>query len=532
MRYIYAAIAVLVIAGCSGSSTQEEANPAASLKRANAAEPSTLDPHRAEGVAASNVLRDIYEGLVAEAPDGSLVPGAAARWEISDDGLVYTFFLREAGRWSNGDPVVAEDFAAGIRRTTDPKTASNYARLFLPLENAQAVISGDKPVEELGIRAAGDKIVEIRLQRPTPYLLGLLTNPPAFPLHRASFATYGDDFVKPGNLISNGAYQLKEWRIGDRLITTRNPYFHDAASVSIEQVEFLPIEDTMTELNMFRAGELDFTSGTPNSLYRQLRQTYGDQLVVHPMLSTYFYVFDLGEPPMNDVRVREALTIAVDRDDLVDIVLGTGQPGAWGLIPPGVDNYESFSYDWRSLPREEQLERARNLYKQAGYSEAQPLEIDLLYNTSDNHKKIAVAIQGMLRENLGARVNLINQEWKVLLENRMQREGWDLLRLSWSGDYNDPNTFLEIFSSNHAQNTPGFESEAFDNMLEQIANELDPVVRAGIAADTERFLMERYPILPLYFYASKHLVSERVGDFTPNIGDRIYSRYLTLNPSP
>lgn len=529
MRAICAAILLLAIVGCSGSSTDAADDTVSSLKRANTAEPSTLDPHRAEGVSASNILRDLFEGLLAEAPDGSLVPGTAARWDISDDGLTYRFYLQPNARWSNGDVLVADDFVAGMRRTVDPATASSYAQLLLPFENSADVIAGKLPVTALGVSAPADNIVEIRLQRPTPYLLGLLTNPAAYPLHRASFKRFGDDFVKPGNMVSNGAYQLQEWRIGDRLVVARNDYYHDAASVAIERVEFLPIEDTSIELNMFRAGELDITSNTPNALYRTLRQTYGSQLVVHPLLSIYFYVFDMTEPPFDDVRLREAVTIAVNRDDLVDVVLGTGQPGAWGLIPPGVDGYQSFSYEWRDWPRERQIERARELYRQAGYSDEQPLAIDLLYNTSDNHKKVAVAIQSMLRENLGAEVTLINQEWKVMLENRRERGNWDLLRLGWTGDYNDPNTFLETFRSDHPQNTSGFESDGYDALLDAVGNELDLSRRAQIANDAERRLMESYPVLPLYFYVSKHLVSERVIGFTPNIADRIYSRHLALN---
>ena len=523
--------ATLTIAACSGNDDDTTATDGGTLLRANIAEPSTLDPHRAEGVSAANVLRDLYEGLVAETPGGSLEPGAAARWEVSDDGLTYRFYLREDGRWSNGDPVVAADFEAGIRRTADPATASSYAQILLPLENAAAVIGGDEPPEALGVEAIDDRTLEIRLERPTPYLLGLLTNTIAFPLHRESYAKLGDDFVKPGNLVSNGAYMLESWRVGDRLTVVKNPNYHGAGGVAIERAVFFPVEDTMTELNMFRAGELDMTSNIPSALFRQLEDQYGDRLFVHPALAVYFYVFDMTEPPFTDARLREAVTIAIDRDDLVDVVMGAGQPAAWGLIPPGVDGYGSFQYAWRDWPRERQLERARRLYREAGYSDAEPLRIRLLYNTSDNHKKIAVAVQAMLRENLGAVVELENQEWKVMLENRNERENWDLLRLNWTGDYNDPNTFLEIFRSDHPQNTPGYANAAFDALLESVGSELDQETRMTLARNAEALLMRDYPVLPVYFYVSKHLVSERVENFTPNINDRIYSRHLALATS-
>lgn len=528
---LLAACIALLLPGCSGPDDDAGAR-VATLLRANIAEPSTLDPHRAEGVSAANVLRDLYEGLVTEAPDGTLEPGAAERWEISDDGLTYRFYLRENGRWSNGDPVLAADFEAGLRRTADPTTASSYAQILLPLENAAAVIAGESAPEALGVEAIDARTLEIRLERPTPYLLGLLTNPFAFPLHRSSYDEHGEQFVKPDNLVSNGAYTLESWRIGDRLVLARNAAYHAADTVAIERVAFLPIEETTAELNMFRAGELDITSNTPSAQFKRLQEDYGERLVVHPLLSIYFYVFDMTEPPFSDVRLREALTIAIDRDHLVEKVLGAGQPGAWGLVPPGVQGYTSFTYEWRTWPRERQLERARALYAQAGFTEDAPLRIRLLYNTSDTHRKIAVAIQGMLRDNLGVDVVLENQEWKVMLENRRDRSAWDLLRLGWTGDYNDPNTFLETFRADHPQNTSGYANVAFDDLLDAVGTELNPARRMALARDAEALLMREYPVLPLYFYVSKHLVSERVVGLTANINDRIYSRHLSFAETP
>ena len=279
---------------------------------------------------------------------------------------------------------------------------------------------------------------------------------------------------------------------------------------------------------MFRAGELDYTSNVPSALFSTLRETYGAQFSVYPLLSVYFLAFDMREPPFDDIRVREAATRAVDRDDFVDVVLGTGQPGAWGLVPPGVDGYESFAYARRDEPRAAQLARARELYAQAGYSDERPLRFELLYNTSDNHKKNAVAVQAMLRENIGADVSLINQEWKVMLENRKSPESWDLLRLGWTGDYNDANTFLETFRSGHPQNTSGYADPQFDALLDRANLEPDPQTRANLLAEAEETLMLAYPVLPLYFYVSKHLISDRVEGYQPNIMDRTYSKHLRL----
>ena len=386
------AAGTLLLVQCSADAPQEPAESV--LRRGNLAEPQTLDPHRAEGTPSGTILRDLYEGLVAEAPDGRLVPGTAESWTISDDGLVYTFTLRADARWSNGDPVVAEDFAAGLRRTVDPATASAYAPVLRPIENAPAIMDGTVAPAALGVSAPDDRTLVIRLSQPTPYILRLLTNSPTYPLHRGNFAAHGSDAFRPEHTVSNGPYQMVSWRVGDRLSVERNPHYWNVDNVAIARVEFLPVEDPGTELTLFRAGEIDFTANAPNALYASLRETYGARFVVAPNLNVYFMAFDLSEPPFDDVRVREAFTIALDREALTASVLASGQTGAWGLVPPGVPDYDGFDYAWREWPRERQLEHARAQYAAAGFDAASPLRARLLYNTSDSHKKVAVAAAG------------------------------------------------------------------------------------------------------------------------------------------
>ena len=498
------------------------------LRRANIAEPATLDPHRSEGVAANNILRDLYEGLVTEAADGELVPGTAKRWTVSDDGRRYTFELKETARWSNGDPVTAADFVAGFRRTVDPKTNSTYASMLAPLKNAALIIAGDAPVETLGIRALNEKTVEIELDQSTPYLLGLLLTPATYPLPRASFEAHGDSFVRPEFMVSNGAYRIKDWRVGDRLTAERNPAYWDNDNVAIDEVEYLPIEDAAVELNLFRAGEIDITSTVPSSQYAALRETYPDALHVNPLLGTYFLVLDTTQAPLADKRVRKALTMAVHREDISRVVLGSANPGAWSFVPDGIVGYSGYHYPWRDEPREAQLATARELYAAAGYSPDKPLQIQLLYNTGDNHRKLMVAVQEMIRQNLGAEVELINQEWKVMLQTRKDFDAWDLLRFGWNGDYQDAYNFLEIFQSNNPLNAAGWQNPAFDALLQDANEEQDLALRAKILRAAEAMLLEDYPMLPLYFYASKHLVSDRVTGFSATIMDRIYSQHMRI----
>ena len=502
------------------------------LRRAIPADPQTLDPHRAEGTASATVLMDLYEGLVKEDPSGKVVAGAAERWTISEDGLMYTFYLRDNLRWSNGDALVAEDFAAGLRRTIDPQTASAYAPLLRPIRNAESVAAGERPVKDAAIEAIDARTLRVGLEQPTPFFLGLLTHWATFPLHRPSFEAHGTAFVRPEHSITNGAYTLRAQRVGDRISLDKNANYWNAANVSIEQVEFLPLEDASTELRLFEAGELDITSSTPANQFQTLQATYGDQLHVTPNLSVYFMVFDLSEPPFSDIRVREALTIALDREALTKSVLASGQAGAWGLVPPGIANHDSFSYAWREWPREKQLEYARAQLADAGYDAASTLEATLLYNTGDTHQKIAIALQGMARDALGIQLDIINQEFKVMLDNRDKRDQWDLMRLGWTGDYNDADTFLSLFRSGHPQNFAGYDNADFDALLDQAAGTVDMSERSILMQTAEKMVMEDYPVLPMYFYVSRHLVSKRVEDFSATPMNRTYSAHLSLAELP
>lgn len=500
------------------------------FRRGNIAEPDTLDPHRSEETSAFHVLRDLYEGLTSETVRAEVAPGAAERWEVSDDGLRWTFHLDPAGRWSNGDPVVAADFVAGLRRTVDPETASTYAAVLAPIENASAVTRGELPPEALGVRALDERTLEIRLEHPTPYFLSLLSHASTYPIHRPSLERWGRDFARPGRLVSNGAYRLDDWRRESVIRLTRNPHYRDAANVQIDAVHFYPIEDRSTELARYRAGELDFTRGVPNNQYAWIREHLADELHVSPQISTQFYVLDLSEAPFDDRRLRQALSMALDREVLVEKVTRGGQPPAYSLVPPGVAGYEPAEYRWRHWPHERRIAEAQRLYREAGYGEERPARFEILYNTSDNNRKIAVAIQGMWREHLGAQVTVLNQEWKVLLQTRKDPPRWDVLRYAWIGDYNDPYTFLEIFTSDSGQNPNGYSNPDYDRLVAAAARERDPARRRELMREAERIVIEDYPMVLQYFTVARHLVKPRVRGFAANIMDHHLSRHYRIEP--
>ena len=353
------------------------------LYRGNGEEPQTLDPHLAEGVPAANILRDLFEGLTTEALDGSIIPGAATRWNISRNGKVYTFYLDRNGRWSNGDPITAEDFAFSLRRSADPKTASKFASMLLPILNAREVINGEKPPSELGVKLLDDYTLQITLVDPTPYFLGLLTHPVTYPVHRPSLEALGERFSRAGNLVSNGAYVLKRWEIRSFIELEKNERYRDAEHTLMERVFYMPVEDQSAEVKLFRAGKLDWTYDVPNNEYRWLQKYYADELVVSPWLGSYFFGFNLTREPFKEnPALRRALVLAIDRQVLTDKVTQFGEKPSFTLVPPGVDDYEPAVPEYAAWTQARRNEEARRLYQQVGYSAEHPLTVEIRYNTS------------------------------------------------------------------------------------------------------------------------------------------------------
>lgn len=507
------------------------------LHRGNGEEPQTLDPHLAEGVPTSNILRDLFEGLTTIAPDGRIVPGAALHWDISRDGLTYTFFLHPDGRWSNGEPVTAEDFVWSWRRVVDPSTGASYGRMLAPVANAEAIFAGELPPEDLGITALNESTIQIELSDPTPYFLGLLTHPTTYPVYHPAVEEHGRSHVRPGNLISNGAYRLTDWQIRSRVELERNEHFRAADEVIIERVVFYPFEDENTEFNRFRVGDLQWTYQVPSSQFAWLRRNMPEALMVSPWFGTYFFAFNLTREPFEDnLALRKALNLAVDREIITERVTRFGELPTFTLVPPGLPGYESPEPEYADWTQSEREQEARRLYREAGYSDDNPLTVELRYNTSENHRKLAVAVAAMWKQVLGVRTRLINEEFRVFLQNRAQRRVTEVFRAGWIGDYQDPFTFLELFHSGHGRNDPGYDNPQFDRLLERIASERIPARRHNLMAEAERMLLADQVILPVHVYVTRRLIDPRLKGWKENVMDHHLTRHMyllkTRDPNP
>lgn len=527
----------LALTACGGDDSSTAASSTASnapkdsvktLRRGNGAEPGTLDPHKAQGVPASNVLRDILEGLVSEKPNGELIPGAAERWEMSPDGTRYLFHLRKNAIWSNGDPVTAADFVFSLRRSVDPKTGSEYANILAPIANAQDIIEGKLPPEKLGVAALGDYQLEIRLNAATPYFLGLLTHSTSWPVHPASVKEHGDQFTRPENFVGNGAYTLDDWVVRSHIRLRRNPKYWDNDQTKIEIVEYLPIEDADSALKRYRAGELDWASNVPSSQMDWIKKNLADELLISPLLGTYYYGLNLKQAPFKGKpKLRRALSLAINRQIIIDKIGKLNQIPAYGWVPPGTLNHQAPQLDIANWTQQEREAEAAKLYAQAGFSKDQPAEIEILYNTSEGHKKIAIAISQMWKQTLGVKTTLRNQEWKVYLDAR-QGGKTQAYRAGWIGDYNDPYTFAEILWSKHGMNDMGYKNPEYDDLLMQASTEVDLKKRSTILQKAEEVMLADQPIIPIYFYVSARLVKPRVSGYEANIMGHHYSKNLDV----
>lgn len=500
------------------------------INRALSTEPESLDPQKSRSVQALDVLRDIGEGLVAYSASGELIAATAASWEISEDGLTYTFHVRPGARWSNGDPVMAQDFVSGLQRLVDPQTAAFYAAELANVANAAAIVAGDMPVTALGVEAIDDATLVISLLRPTPYLLSLLTHPSTFPVHRGSVAEHGDGFARAGKLLSNGAYVLVDWQPGSIIELRRNEHYWNNANTAIDVVRHHIVTQEMAEVNRYRAGELHTTSTVPPDNFDQLRTEYADELHIAPTLGVYYYGFNLTKPPFKDnPALRRALSMAIDREVLVEAITGRGEAPAYSWVPPGIENYGPPRLSYADLSQDERNALARSLYKEAGYSEANPLRFELRYNTSDTQQRIALAVQAMWRDVLGVEATPVNVEFQVLLDQMRDAEVTEVFRSSWFGDYNDANTFLAIMQSGSPGNMPRYANEEYDTLMKSASEQLDLDRRRLYLEEAERVLLADHAVIPLYFYVSKHLVSPEVGGWEDNILNYHYSQYLSLD---
>ena len=495
--------------------------------RGNGEEPQTLDPHQAESVPSANILRDLFEGLTTEAPAGDIIPGAAIRWNISRDARTYTFYLRRDMLWSNGDPLTADDFVFSLRRAASPATASPSASMLLPIQNAREVLANELPVEDLGIALLDKYTLQITLTGPTPYFLGLLTHPVAYPVNRKNLEEFGDEFSRPDKLVSNGAYVLRDWKHRVSIELEKNPLYREAENTIVDHVIFMPIEDVSVEVTQFRSGALDWTNEVPNNQFAWLQRNYPDELVISPWMGSYFFGFNLEvEPLVQNPDLRQALSFAIDRQIITDKVTQFGEQPSFALVPPGIEDYIPFVPEYADWTQEQRNEEARRLYELVGYSHENPLRTEIRYNSSENHKKIALAIASMWKQVLGVNTSLVNEEFRVFLQNRQQKVITQVFRAGWISDYNDPYSFLELFRTGDGRNDYGYSNSIFDAVLDEVATERIRARRSRLMFEAERILLSDFAVIPIYSYVTKRLVDQHLKGWQNNVMDHHLTRYM------
>ncbi|MDF7760401.1 oligopeptide ABC transporter substrate-binding protein OppA [Kosakonia cowanii] len=500
------------------------------LVRNNGAEVQSLDPHKIEGVPESNVNRDLFEGLLISDVEGHPTAGVAEKWE-NKDFKVWTFHLRKNAKWSDGTPVTAHDFVYSWQRLADPKTASPYASYlqYGHIANIDDVIAGKKPTSELGVKALDDNTFEVTLSEPVPYFYKLLVHPSVSAVPKSAIEKFGDKWTQPANIVTNGAYKLKDWVVNERIVLERNTNYWDNDKTVINQVTYLPISAEVTDVNRYRSGEIDMTyNNMPIELFQKLKKEIPKEVHVDPYLCTYYYEINNQKAPFTDVRVRTALKLALDRDIIVNKVKNQGDLPAYSYTPPYTDGAKLTEPAWFKMTQEQRNAEAKKLLAEAGYTADKPLSFSLLYNTSDLHKKLAIAVASIWKKNLGANVKLENQEWKTFLDTRHQGT-FDVARAGWCADYNEPTSFLNTMLSDSSNNTAHYKSPAFDKLIGDTLKVTDEAQRAELYSKAEQQLDKDSAIVPVYYYVNARLVKPWVGGYTGKDPlDNIYVKNLYI----
>ena len=527
------AAALLLTTGCQKRETPVEAGLRThTLLLGNGAEPRDLDPHITVAYTDYNILVALFEGLTVIDEATSLPgPGIAASWDISPDGCVYTFHLRPDAAWSNGDPVTAQDFAFSIERILSPELASEYAYMLFALKNAEAYNAGKlSTFAEVGAKALDARTLQLTLAQPTPYLLSLTAHQAWFPVHQPTLLKYGKAhergtrWTRPENFVGNGAFTLEEWTPDQRIVVKKNPRYYGAAQNQLERVIFYPVANLTVDENNFRAGQVHITYDVLPDRLDAWRHEAPNQLRVDPFLETYFLRFNVTRPPFTDKRVRQALARAIDRDAIASSVMRGSRVPATSLIPPNTAGYTSTAH----IPTD--FDAARRLLAEAGYPGGKGFpKVEVKMNTDPVNTKVFEAIQQMWHKELGIDIALSNEEYRVYIDS-MQTLTFSLLRSRWVGDYNDPSTFTDMFTSVSGNNNCGWKNPAYDQLIASAANTQDTARRFALLQQAEALLLDEAPIAPIVFGARTYLIHPAVKGWVPALLG--VHRYQTVRLEP
>lgn len=531
LRILPVLTCVLLLSSCGRRETPVDVgNRQQVLHLGNSSEPQDLDPHIVTGVTEHNIITALLEGLVSEDPVAlTPVPGTAESWKVSEDGRVYTFRLRKTAKWSNGDPVVADDFRFSFQRILSSGLGSPYAYMLFCLENAEAYNKRQiTDFSKVGVQAPDDQTLVLTLTKPVPYFLSLLNHYSWFPVHPATILKFGpmdqlgSQWTSPGQFIGNGPFTLTDWVPGKKISVIKSATYWDADTVRLSAIHFYPIGDHKIEEHAFRAGQLHVTGTVPIDRVDYYQQNQPDLLRLDPYLGCYYYLFNVRREPFNKVEVRQALAMAIDREQIVKYVTKGGEKPAHHFTPPDTAGYTARA----RLP--DHAARARKLLAEAGYPEGRGFpKLALLYNTSDAHARIAQAVQQMWKQVLGIDIELLNMEWKVYLANS-QEGRYDIARAGWIGDYVDPNSFLDMWVTGGGNNRAGWSNTEYDRLIEQAAASSDPGERFEAFQQAEEILMREAPIMPVYFYRSKSLIQPSVRGWNPTLLDHHPYKHVYL----
>ena len=499
----------------------------------NGSEPQGIDPHIVTGVPEHHILISLCEGLTIPNPNpkGSdgYIPGTAESWSISDDGKEYIFKLNKNAKWANGDPVTADDFVWSWKRILTASLGSQYPDMLYYLVGAYEYHNGQiDNFNEVGVKALDTHTLKVNLKNPTPFFIGLLSHYSTWPVHKETVLKHGDiddrngEWTRPGNFVCNGPFQLKTWELNNKIVVEKNPHYYDASMVRLNEIHYYPVSNVMTEDRMFRAGQLHLTSSMPTQKCPIYIEEKNPNLKIDPYMGTYFYRINTENETLSDVRVRKALAYSIDRQLLVDKVTQCGQIPAYSFTPPGSNGYQPST----EIPYDPVL--AKQLLAEAGYSSDNPFpKLEILFNTNEGHRKVALAIQQMWQNELGIEVELVNQDWKVYLSREMVGD-FQISRAGWIGDYEDPNTFLDLMRPNRGNNKTGWENMDFDALVEEANTINDQEKRYELLNEAEKILIDNMPIIPLYTYVRVYQLSPDVKGFNPHILDHHHPKFIYL----
>jgi len=538
---VVAVVAIVGVVAFSSANKDATAQGAAGglvvLNRGNGAEPATLDPHRASGTWENNVIGDLFLGLYTEGPDGAPIFGAAVSEDISEDGLTYTYRLRDGLVWSDGVPVTANDFVYALQRIANPATAARYAFITYIIENSQAINAGEiTDLDQIGVRAIDDQTLEIRLTRPAPFFPWLLTHYTMFAVPQHAIEQNGDDWTRPDKMVTNGAYTLAEWVPNDHITLEKNPLFYDADNVAIDEVIYYPTDDESAALRRFRAGELDMNTGFPSQQYAWLLENMPEDTHVVPYFATSYVLFNMEREIFQDPRVRRALSLSVRREVITDIILANGQVPTYSLNPPLMPDYTPPELDFAidgevtSEVVQARVEEAQALMREAGYGPDNRLQFTYRYMEGVDARRVAVALAGWW-EQIYADVDIVNTEPAVHYRD-LQTRNYDMGSAGWIADYPDPENYLLLFhAESGALNYSGYHSEEYESLLDQAQMTVDGDERGRLYREAETLLLNDSPFIPTSNSVSKTLVGQHVVGYQDN-GVHIHrTRWMSIDES-